>query len=62
MNKCPHCQGKQGFYEKRVCTYTQYFDWGKLPIIASEMERTLHRNIQYCMDCNKKVEGIYEDE
>lgn len=52
---CSRCGQIKGWYEKRVCKYTQYFEANGESLDASNMERVRGGDRCYCNSCDKDI-------
>jgi hypothetical protein len=52
---CPKCGTLGGWYEKRVCKYTQYFEPSGESLDASNMERVRGGERCFCNGCNRDI-------
>ena len=52
---CPRCRGMGGWYEKRVCKYTQIFEADGKPFDAGDMTRVREGDRRYCIECNRDI-------
>lgn len=52
---CPRCGQSEGWYEKRVCKYMQFFEANGEAYDASNMERVSGGKVRYCMGCHKDI-------
>lgn len=52
---CPRCGQSEGWYEKRVCKYLQYFEADGEVFDASNMERVSGGEVRYCMGCHRNI-------
>jgi hypothetical protein len=44
-----------GWYEKRVCKYTQIFEADGKPFDAGDMTRVRGGDRRYCNECNRDI-------
>lgn len=55
VSPCSRCGCHQGWYEKRVCKYIQFFEANGEPFDAGNMERVRGGQRRFCMGCNKDI-------
>lgn len=52
---CPKCGALDGWYEKRVCKYTQIFEANGEAFDASDMTRVRGGDRRYCNGCDRDI-------
>lgn len=52
---CPRCGHLGGWYEKRVCKYTQIFEADGEAFDATDMTRVRGGDRRYCNECNRDI-------
>lgn len=52
---CSKCGSHQGWYEKRVCKYLQFFEANGAVYDAGTMERVRGGERRFCMGCNRDI-------
>ena len=60
MEECPHCKSIDGYYEKRIVSYCQYFDFEGEIIDASEFQKVRGGKNKYCENCNRDITKHFE--
>lgn len=52
---CPKCGASNGWFEKRVCKYTQIFEADGEAFDATNMERVRGGDRRYCNHCERDI-------
>ena len=52
---CPFCKSTDGYYDKNITAFTQYFNFAHEPIVASEIRHVKGGKRKYCTSCDKDI-------
>jgi len=52
---CPYCGSTDGYYEKIIQRYAQFYTFDNLPDCASEFVPVRGGDRKYCTSCNKDI-------
>lgn len=55
VERCTKCGNHQGWYEKRVCKYIQFFEANGDAFDAGNMERVRGGERRFCIGCNRDI-------
>jgi hypothetical protein len=55
IDECPFCGSPDGYYDKNIVSYLQYFDFEGNPVLASENNHIKGGKRKYCADCERDI-------
>ena len=55
MNSCPKCGGTNGYFDKNIVKFQQFFSFDGVPLDASEMQHVKGGQQKFCADCFKRI-------
>lgn len=55
ISECPYCGSDEGYFDRNVVRYHQYFDYNNEPVLASEMQYVSGGKRQYCISCERDI-------
>lgn len=55
LNCCPFCGSDDGFYDKNIVSYQQFYNYNCEPILASEIQHVKGGKHKFCINCEKNI-------